>query len=125
MKSKKKFNKRNKTFKKNGGSSCDNFCKNDYSPEMEKQFKKIAKENKLPYKPIKENRNFRIAACKQTFCNKGCKGYTFFSKEEEKLFKKNIRDDFLKNTKPKVIQKLKSKGAISYCDVNDYNPFHN
>ena len=28
----------------------------------------------------------------------------FFSKEEE--------------------QKLKSKGAISYCDNNDYNPFH-
>jgi hypothetical protein len=126
IKSKKRINKkRNKTFKKKGGSSCDNFCKKDYSPEMEKQFKKIAKENKLPYKPTKEDINFRIAACKQNFCNKGCKGYKFFSKEEEKLFKKNIRDDFLKNTKPRIIQKLKSKGAISYCDVNNYNPFHN
>lgn len=124
-KSKKRFfNKRNKTFKKKGGSSCDNFCKNDYSPEIEKQFKKIAKENKLPYKPTKDDRDFRIMACKQNFCNEGCKGYKFFSKEEEKNFKKNINGNFLKKTKPKIIQKLKSKGAISYCDNNDYNPFH-
>ena len=123
-KSKKRFfNKRNKTFKKKGGSLCDNFCKNDYSPEIEKQFKKIAKEYKLPYNPTKD-RDFRIMACKQTFCNEGCKGFKFYSKEVEENFKKNINGNFLKKTKPKIIQKLKSKGAISYCDNNDYNPFH-
>ena len=118
------FTKRNKTLKKKGGNSCDHFCRNDYSPEIEKQFKKISKKNKLPYNPTKEDREFRIAACKQNFCNEGCKGYKFFSKEEEKVFKKNISGNFLKNAKPKVIQKLKSRGAISYCDKNDYNPFH-
>ena len=123
-KSKKRFfNKRNKTLKK-GDSSCDNFCKNDYSPEIEKQFRKIAKETKLPYKPTKDVRDYRIAACKQNFCNEGCKGYKFFSKEEEKNFKKTINGNFLKKTKHRIIEKLKSKGAISYCDNVDYNPFH-
>ena len=124
-KSKKRLlSKKIKTLKKKGDNSCDKFCKNYYSPEIEKQFKKIAKENKLPYKPTKDDRDFRIMACKQNFCNEGCKGYKFFSKEEEKKFKKNINGNFLKKTKPKIIQKLKSKGAISYCDNNDYNPFH-
>jgi hypothetical protein len=124
-KSKKRFfNKRNKTFKKKSDSSCDNFCKNDYSPEIEKKLKKIAKENKLPYKPTKDVRDYRIIDCKQKFCNEGCKGYIFLSKEVEKKFKKNINGNFLKKTKPRIIQKLKSKGAISYCDNDDYNPFH-
>ena len=124
-KSKKRFlNKKNKTLKRKGKNSCDHFCKNDYSPEIEKQFKKIAKENKLPYKPRKEDRKFRITACKQNFCNEGCKGYKSFSKEEENNFKKNINGNFSKKTKPKIIEKIKSKGAISYCDDNGYDPFH-
>jgi len=124
-KSKKRFfNKRNKTLKKKGNSSCDNFCKNDYSPEIEKQFKKIAKENKLSYKPTKDVKDYRNMTCKQNFCNEGCKGYIFLSKEEEKKFKKNINGNFLKKTKSRIIKKLKSKGAISYCDNDDYNPFH-
>ena len=44
--------------------------------------------------------------------------------EVEKKFKQNINGNFLKKTKPSIIQKLKSKGAISYCDNDDYNPFH-
>ena len=124
-KSKKRFfNKRNKTFKKKSDSSCDNFCKNDYSPEIDKQLKKIAKENKLPYKPTKDVRDYRIIDCKQKFCNEGCTGYIFLSTEVEKKFKKNINGNFLKKTKPRIIEKLKSKGAISYCDNDDYNPFH-
>jgi len=121
---KRSLNKKSKTLKKKNTSSCDNFCKNDYSPEIEKQFKKIAKENNIPYNPTKEDKKFRFDSCKQNFCNDGCKGYNFFSKEEENNFRKNINGNFLKKTKPKIIQKLKSKGAISYCDNNDYNPFH-
>ena len=64
----------------------------------------------------KEQLDLRIVDCKHNFCNEGCKGYKFFSKEEEKKFKKNIDSNFLKKTKPKIIQKLKSKGAISYCE---------
>jgi len=104
--------------------SCDNFCKNDYSPEIEKKFKKLAKDNKLSYKPTKADRKFRIDTCKQNFCNEGCKGYKFFSKEEEDKFRKNLNGNFIKKTNSNTIQKLKSIGAISYCDNNDYNPFH-
>ena len=117
-------NKRNKTLKKDNTLSCDNFCKNDYSPEIEKKFKKLAKDNKLSYKPTKADRKFRIDTCKQNFCNEGCKGYKFFSKEEEDKFRKNLNGNFIKKTNSNTIQKLKSIGAISYCDNNDYNPFH-
>lgn len=104
-KSKKRLlNKKNKTLKK-GDNSCDKFCKNVYAPEIEKQFKKMSK-IKLP-SPTKEQLDLRIVDCKQNFCNEGCKGYKL---------KKNINGSFLKKTKPKLIQKLKSKGAISYCE---------
>jgi len=120
---KQSLNKKNKTLKKKSDNSCDKFCKNYYSPEIEKQFKKMSNGIKLP-PPTKEELDLRIADCKQNFCNEGCKGYKFFSKEEENKFKKNINGNFLKKTKPKIIEKLKSKGAISYCENNDYNPFH-
>ncbi len=114
-KSKKRLlNKKNKTLKK-GINSCDNFCKNVYSPKIEKQFKKMSNGNKLP-PPTKEQLDLRIVDCKQNFCNEGCKGYKFFSREEENKFKKNINGNFLKKTNPKIIQKLKSKGAMSYCE---------
>jgi hypothetical protein len=109
------LNKKNKTLKKKTDNSCDKFCKNYYSPEIEKQFKKMSKGNKLP-PPTKEQLDLRIVDCKQNFCNEGCKGYKFFSKEEENKFKKNINGSFLKKTKPKIIQKLKSKGAVSNCE---------
>ena len=114
-KSKKRLiNKKNKTLKK-GINSCDNFCKNVYSPKIEKQFKKMSNGNKLP-PPTKEQLDLRIVDCKQNFCNEGCKGYKFFSREEENKFKKNINGNFFKKTNPKIIQKLKSKGAMSYCE---------
>lgn len=45
------LNKKNKTLKKRD-NSCDKFCKNVYSPELEKQFQKMAT-IKLP-PPTKE-----------------------------------------------------------------------
>ncbi len=127
-KSKKRFlNKKNKTLKKKGDNSCDKFCKNYYSPriekEFQKEFQKISKGIKLS-PPTKEQLDLRIVDCKQNFCNEGCKGYKFVSKEEENKFKKSINSNFLKKTKPKIIQKLKSKGAVSYCEnsifINQY-----
>jgi len=112
------FNKKNKTLKKKVNNSCDKFCKNYYSPEIEKQFKKMSTGKLLP--PTKEQLDLRIADCKQNFCNEGCKGYKFLSKEKESKFKKNINGNFLKKTKPKIIQKLKSKGAVSYCENSIY-----
>jgi len=121
VKKSKKHNKRNKTLKKDG-NLCTNFCKNKYSPEIVKQFNKIAKKKNYPLlTTTKKDMSQRIAFCKQNFCNEGCKGYDF-SKEEEAKFKKNINGNFTKSVKPKLIQKLKSVGAISYCDYNGYNP---
>ena len=115
-KSKKRLlNKKNKNVKKKGVNFCDKFCKNYYSPKIEKQFKKMSKGNKLP-PPTKEQLDLRIADCKKNFCNEGCKGYKFLSEEEENIFKKKINGNFLKKTKPKIIQKLQSKGAVSYCE---------
>ena len=106
-KSKKRLlNKKNKTVKKKRDNSCDKFCKSYYSPEIEKQFKKMPYGNKLA-PPSKEELDLRIVDCKQIYCNEGCKGYKF---------KKNINGSFLKKTKPKIIKNLKSKGAISYCE---------
>ena len=65
------FNKKNKTLKKKVNNSCDKFCKNYYSPEIEKQFKKMSTGKLLP--PTKEQLDLRIADCKQNFCNEGCK----------------------------------------------------
>jgi hypothetical protein len=114
-KSKKRLlNKKNKTLKKKSKKSCYKFCKNYYSPEIEKQFQKMSNGNLPP--PTKEQLDLRIADCKQNFCNEDCKGYKFLSKEEENKFKKNINGNFLKKTKPKIIKKLQSKGAISYCE---------
>jgi len=126
MKKTAKSRQKNKlrTLKKRGGSTCDTFCTNDYSTEVEKGFKRIAKEQNIAYNPTKEDKKYRITACKQNYCNEGCKGYTFFSDSEKKQFKKNIKGSFLKGINPKMIKKLKSKGAISYCDKTDYNPFH-
>ena len=115
-KSKKRLlSKKIKTLKKKGDNSCDKFCKNYYSPEIEKQFKKMSNGNKLPH-PTKEQLDLRIADCKQNFCNEGCKGYT----KKKKVNLKTINGNFLKKTKPKIIQKLKSKGAESYCENSIY-----
>ena len=115
-KSKKRLlNKKNKTVKK--GNSCYKFCKQYYSPEIEKKFKQMTNGNTLP-PPTKEQLDLRIVECKQIFCNEGCKGYKFASKKEENKFKKNINGNFLKKTKPAIIQKLKSNGAVSYCETS-------
>ena len=37
---------------------------------------------------------------------------------------KNMKNNFITNTSPKLIKTMKEKGAISYCDGFVYNPFN-
>jgi hypothetical protein len=113
--------------------SCDNFCKNVYPDEIDKSYrefeeiflKKYGYKPRTSYKPTKKDRKIRISTCKKNFCNKNCKKtYKYFSKEDEALFTKNMKDNFITNLRPKPIEFAKSNGAISYCDGNIYNPFN-
>ena len=81
----------NKTIKKsNKIKSCDEFCKNDYVYEIDKQNKELAKGSNVTYNP-KIGRGFRISTYKKNFCNKNCKKtYKYYDKESKKLLKKNI-----------------------------------
>lgn len=80
---------KNKTIKKsNKIKSCNEFCKNDYVYEIDKQNKERLKGSNIAYNP-KIGRGFRISTCKKNFCNKNCKKtYKYYDKESEKLFKK-------------------------------------
>jgi hypothetical protein len=123
-KTRKSFRKTRKTRKScQGGNNCKSFCKNVYSPFIEKEMQEMAKEHNVPYKPTKDDIKYRMGSCKQNFCNNGCKGYKFFSKKEEQDFKKNIKGNFIKKMKKNDIDKIKSQGAISYCDYIGYKCF--
>ena len=112
---------KNKTLKTRIQTDCNKFCRSVYSPVMEKRFKRIANDFKLPYNPTKEDRRLRVNGCKKRYCNRGCKRYRFSSKLRRSKFK----NSFLKNAGAKITRKLKSKGAISYCEKDSiYNPSH-
>jgi hypothetical protein len=117
--------KKNKTIKKsNKIKSCNEFCKNVYVYEIDKQNKELAKGSNVTYNP-KIDRSFRLSTCKKNFCNKNCKKtYKYYDKESEKLFKKNMKNNFITNMRPELIETMKIKGAISYCDGFVYNPFN-
>ena len=131
---------KNKTIKKsNKIKSCNEFCKNVYVYEIDKQNKELAKGSNVTYKPTslkspymssnsdsrKIDRDFRISTCKKNFCNKNCKKtYKYNDKESEKLFKKNMKNNFITNMRPELMETMKTKGAISYCDGFVYNPFN-
>jgi len=115
----------NKTIKKsNKIKSCNEFCKNVYVYEIDKQNKELAKGSNVTYNP-KIGRGVRISTCKKNFCNKNCKKtYKYYDKESETLFKKNMKNNFITNMRPEIIETMKTKGAISYCDGFVYNPFN-
>ncbi len=116
---------KNKTIKKiNKINSCNEFCKNVYVYEIDKQNEERLKGSGVTYNP-KIGRSFRISTCKKNFCNKNCKKtYKYYDKESEKLFKKNIKNNFITNMRPGLVETMKTKGAISYCDGYVYNPFN-
>jgi hypothetical protein len=119
---KNKNKNKNKTLRKsNKIKSCNEFCKNVYVYEIDKQNK--ASNNR--YNPTKKDTDLRMSTCKKNFCNKDCKNnYKYYDEESEKLFKKNMKNNFITNMRPKVIEAVKTKGAISYCDGLVYNPFN-
>ena len=123
---KKNATNKNKTLKKtNKIKSCNEFCKNDYVYEINKQNKEFAKSANVTYKPTKKDNDVRMSNCKKNFCNKDCKNnYKYYDKESESLFKKNMQNNFITNMTPSVIETMKTKGVISYCDGLVYNPFN-
>jgi hypothetical protein len=120
---------KNNTTKNNTNlKTCDNFCKNDYLPEMQKVYKKSAeKYNNLYKPPTKEEEEFNFNTCTKIFCNKNCEGFDFFGdKKKQKEFKKNLKDGFINTYPNNKIDRLKNKGAVSGCvNVTDYDVFHN
>ena len=129
MKTKSKIRKnttnKNKTLKNQlKYKSCDDFCKNVYVYEIDKQNRKIAETSNIIYNP-KLYSDFRMTTCKNNFCNKDCKKtYKYYDTSSEKLFKKNMKNNFITNIKPSLIKTMKKKGAISYCDGLVYNPLN-
>ncbi len=81
---------KNKTIKKsNKIKSCNEFCKNDYVYEIDKQNKERLKGSNIAYNP-KIGRGFRISTCKKNFCNKNCKKLISIMIKKAKNFLKKI-----------------------------------
>jgi hypothetical protein len=129
MKRSKKFIKKlSKTVKnKPVLKKCEDFFKNDYTPEMKRVFKKSSEKNNVPYvSPTKEDDEFTYNTCKKTFCNEKCDGYDFFGDKQKQIdFKRKIKNGFQTTYSTNRIEMLKKKGALSGCvDVADYDIFH-
>ena len=111
-KSKKKISKKRRKNTKNKNKTifsspttlrkCHNYCELEYSPGIEKQFKKMARRQNLPYNPTLADRDKRIRDCKENFCNTGCLS--------------DIHNKKILSTK------LKSRGLISYCTPTNLPP---
>jgi len=140
--SKFKYNvRKDKTMKK-----CDNFCKNDYLPEIYKKIpanlKSFANKNKTLVKKL-EKLDFGL--CKRDFCNEGCtEGFDFefvfgdkekHKKEFKKNFSKKLYNGFVDSYSAEEVEMLKKRGALSGCvmpihhnslvkNTQGYNVFH-
>ena len=108
----KRTSKNKKAFR-----NCEKFCKDDYTVEMGKMYKKYG-----PYHPTKQENEWYTNVCKKVFCNEKCEG------EGELIstnLKKNTKNGFKKTYKNDRVDKLKERGALSGCvDITDYNVFH-
>jgi hypothetical protein len=123
MKTKGKINtkQKNKTLKTKI-KSCNDFCKNVYVNQINKDNKEFAK---TFYKPTNKDNRLRMSNCKNNFCNMNCKkNYKYTDTTSEKRFKQNMKNNFITNMRPSLIKTMKTKGAISYCDGFIYNPFN-
>jgi hypothetical protein len=94
MKTKSKIRKtptnKNKRLKKSikiKSKSCDDFCKNVYVYELDKQNRKIAESSNIIYNP-KLYGDFRMNTCKNNFCNKDCKKHISIMTHRVKNFLK-------------------------------------
>jgi len=125
----KKFSKKlNKTTKnKSSLKKCEKFCKDDYTVEMKKVFKKSAEKYNIPYEsPTKQQDEFAYNTCKKTFCNEKCEGYDFYGDKKKQLdFKKQIINGFQNSYTKNKVEMLKKRGAMSGCvNISDYDIFH-
>jgi len=104
---------------------CENFCKNDYTLEMEKVSGDFYKNHsKTPYNPSKLTREINYNACKKKFCNEKCEGI-LNDKQQELEYIKTLNNGFSKSYSKDKIEKLKNKGALSGCIyVTDYDVYH-
>ena len=124
----KKIKKRSKntTMKnKSGGGKCEDFCKNDYTVEMDKVSREFYKKySKSPYNPSKLTREINHNACKKKFCNVKCEGI-INDKQQQLEYTKTLNNGFSKSYSKDKIEKLKDRGALSGCIyVTDYDVYH-
>lgn len=128
IKKTKKVNQRNDKTVKNKVAlkKCNDFCKKDYTPEMNKVFKRAAKEYGDPYRPpTKDENEYLYQSCNKLFCNERCDGFDFKEDKQRRDFYKKITDGFQKAYTLEKRNKLKERGAFSGCvDVPDYDVFH-
>jgi len=110
---------------KSGLTKCENFCKNDYTLEMEKVSKEFHKKySKGTYNPTKSTKEINYNACKKKFCNENCDGI-LNDKQQQLEYLKKINNGFSESYSKDKIEKLKSRGALSGCIyVTDYDIYH-
>lgn len=126
-KGKKVLSKIDKTIKNKGSlQKCEQFCKNDYSVEMDKVYKSVNKKYNIPYHPSIEDTRLMYTSCKKMYCNPTCDGFDFNGNvQQQKQFKNNIYNGFQKKYSSNTITQFKKRGALSTCvDMPDYNVFH-
>jgi hypothetical protein len=119
MESDKLTKKLKSTHKRNPNySKCERFCEGDYRIETDKLFKKTSKKFNVPYKKSSpQEQQFVNNVCKKTYCNTQCDGYN-------SLYGRT-KTGFNKAYKPKIIDGLKERGAVSACVyIPEYDPFH-
>ena len=125
---KKLVSKLNKTIKnKDSLQKCEQFCKKDYIVEMDKVYRSFNKKYNIPYKtPSLDDTKLTYNTCKKMYCNPQCEGFDFLGDlQQQKTFKNNISNGFLKKYSPNTINQFKKRGALSTCvDMPDYNVFH-
>ena len=117
---------KNTTMKnKSGLRKCENFCKNDYTKEMEKVAREFYKKySKTPYNPSKLTKKINYTACKKKFCNEKCEGI-LNDKQKQLEYTKTLNNGFSKSYSKDKIEKFKSRGALSGCVyVTDYDVYH-
>lgn len=97
----KRTSKNKKAFKK-----CEQFCKNKYIPKLDNIYKQTAKKFKIPYKPSKQDLEFRYYMCTKNYCNEKCVGYP------------DKPAQYHNEYTPVMVNTLKESGTLSGCNFN-------
>jgi hypothetical protein len=107
---------------KNKINKCDQFCKMDYMPYIDKKLKNTLKKYKIPSikkgspQSEQDKHTLKYSFCKKQFCNPECVGYPFMGN------KSILKNGFSKKYKSNRVETLKNRGALSGCIFSaDYN----